>query len=181
MRLFIAIDLPAATKKRINDVIRDLEHQHIMDAKYTDAENLHLTLKFLNEVSSDKVNSIRDALRSIANRTEKFQISLNGLGHFDFRVVWIGGTAGKEVLGLAHILDDELNKLGFAKETRPFAVHLTLARIRHWKNKDKFKELVEKYSGEGFGSFTVAEIKLMKSTLTPQGPIYEVVEEFGLQ
>jgi len=58
---------------------------------------------------------------------------------------------------------------------------LTLARIKSVKNKDKFKEILEKYSSTQWGSFDVSEIKLMKSTLGREGAVYEVVGSFRLQ
>ena len=179
MRLFIAIELPDSLKATLEKFIKELQKLDIVDAKFLKSHQLHLTLKFLGEVPEDKVSSIKETLGSVAEETEKFTLQLKGFGHFNYRVLWIGGNSGqKNTAELAEKIDSGLNKLGFPKEPRKYAVHLTLARVRYWKNKEKFKEILEKYSSEEWGSFSVEEIKLIKSTLTGAGPIYEELGSF---
>jgi 2'-5' RNA ligase len=180
MRLFISIDLPDELKEKIVAIINEIKKLNVIDGNFTKPAQLHLTLKFLGETSREKVDKIKTTLEEIAARTSKFNIILQGLGHFDHKILWAGGPDNNDLKNLAYIIDSELSKLGFEKETREFAIHLTLARVRYWKDKTKFSELLEKYSSEVFGKFTVRELKLMKSTLTSTGPVYEEVAEFSL-
>ena len=179
MRTFVAIDLPEDLKKSIANFIRDLQKLDVVDASFTKPEQLHLTLKFLGEVKEEDVEKIKNVLANITRNAKKFELQLMGFGHFNYRILWIGGNSGQQqAIELANKIDLELNKLGFEKETRPFEVHLTLARVKWWKNKDALKDLLEKYRNKVWGTFAVDEIKLMKSTLSRQGPIYETIEKF---
>ena len=182
MRAFISIELPDPLKKSITQFIKELQKLDFVDAKFAQPEQMHLTLKFLGEVPENKLAAIKAVLKTIAEQTKSLGAQLKGFGHFNYRVLWIGGNNGqKEISELAGSIDKELAKLGFAREPREYAVHLTVARVRYWKNKEKFKEVLEKYSTEDFGKFAVKEIKLMNSTLTTAGPIYEVLETFGFR
>ena len=169
MRCFIAIDLE-------NDYFKELQSQ-IKDIKGTFPKSFHLTLKFLGEVEENKADKIKELLRKI--RFEQFNIYSSNIGFFPnenyIRVVWIGLEPRDRIIELQKKIDNELLKL-FPKEKK-FEPHITLARIKYIKDKGKFKELVKNIKVEKI-EFKVDNFKLMKSTLTKQGPIYEVIETF---
>jgi len=182
MRAFFAIDLPKELKKSLTDFIAELQRSNIIDAKFVKPEQLHLTLKFLGEIHEPDLDKIKAVLSNVTNKTKRFELQLKGFGHFNYKVLCIGGDSGqKEAIGLlAEKIDSELNKLGFEKESRPYAVHLTLARVKWWKDKDRFKEIVEKYKEKIWGSFAVNEVKLMRSVLSRTGPVYSEIASFPL-
>jgi 2'-5' RNA ligase len=180
MRLFVAVDLPEELKNRLGKLIAELKRLEILDANFAKPQQLHLTLKFLGETSEAKAADIREVLKAIASNTKKFPVSLKGIGHFGQRVLWIGGIS-QELVKLAGKIDLAASKLGFEKEIREYAIHLTLARIKSIKSKEKFGEFLEKYSSAEFGIFDTKDIKLMRSTLSREGAIYEVVEEFSFR
>jgi 2'-5' RNA ligase len=182
MRTFIAIELPPELKDKITKFISELKAINFCNAKWVSEQQLHLTLKFLGEIDKEKLEKVKILLNKKAQNTSAFSLQLKGLGHFNQRVLWIGGGTGqKQAIALANEIDSELNKIGFVKEMREFSVHLTLARMKYITNKTKFKEILEKYANEDFGFLKVNKIALIESILTKQGPVYKTLCEFLLK
>ncbi|MBR5504378.1 MAG: RNA 2',3'-cyclic phosphodiesterase, partial [Methanobrevibacter sp.] len=77
-------------------------------------------------------------------------------------------------------LDKEFKKLGFKKE-RNYISHLTIGRVKSPKNKNEIKDVINQNRNIKIGAMTVNRICLKKSTLTPQGPIYENIRVFDLE
>jgi 2'-5' RNA ligase len=180
MRAFIAIDLPSELKEKIIGVISDLDDVDFCEAKWVSEEQLHLTLKFLGEIQAEDLEKVKIVLKRISQNTKSFPLQLEGLGHFNQRVLWIGESSDQQTKNLAKKIDIELNKLGFAKEAREFSIHLTLARIKHVCNWAKMKQILAESEDKDFGAFKVDKIKLMDSILTKQGHIYKTIAEFSL-
>lgn len=175
MRTFIAIDLSGEDKEKLTHLQADLRKSDA-DVKWVNPENIHLTLKFLGEISEQQVNQVKEALDKITPGFKPFEMSLSGLGAFpklDYpRVIWIGIEKGKkETEEIAKKIEDELSKLGFPKEERPFTAHLTIGRVRSGKNKEALKEKVLSAHSSELSQF-VSCITLYQSKLTPNGPIY---------
>lgn len=176
MRLFIAIDIP----KEIKDKLFDLQKQigsDLAKISWVHKKNLHLTLKFLGELPENKVEGIKERLRTI--KLNSFEVELNSLGVFPnenrIRVIWVG-LKSEHIYELQIKIDQELLDL-FSKDTR-FQSHLTLGRVKFIKNKEKLKE---KLKLKCDGRFFVKKFKLIKSSLTREGPIYETIEEYKLK
>ena len=180
MRAFVAIDIPAEVKKAVSETIADIKKTNLLEGKFVQSEQLHITLKFLGEVQEKDIDKVSSILKDISKPTKKFQIELKGLGHFDNKILWIGSLENKEIVNLANKIDEKLSNLGFAKEIRPFAIHMTLCRIKNLKNSKRFADVIATYNDKSFGKFWVSEIKLMKSTLTERGAVYEEVAKFSL-
>lgn len=179
MRAFIAIELPQELKDKITKLISELRKADFCDAKWVSAQQLHLTLKFLGEIRQQDVTKVESVLKEISAHIKSFPLQLVGIGHFNQRVLWIGGNSGQDdAVRLANKIDEDLHKLGFAKEEREFSVHLTLARIKYVTGKIKFQQVLEKYKNMDFGKFKVDKIKLIESVLAEQGPIYKTIAEF---
>lgn len=173
MRAFIAIEIPEELKEEIiklqNEIVSKVGREKL---KLVERENLHITIKFLGEISDRDVKIIKEKIEEVCRKKIPFSISLIGLGVFPnedyIRVIWVGGKS-RELEEIAEGLNRELNKeLGLSKEE--FKIHLTVSRV---KEKINIKDILEKYKEKKFGEFEVKEIKLKKSTLTPAGPIYE--------
>lgn len=181
VRAFIAIPCPEEIKGEIIEIqtrIKDLG-----ELKLVEPENIHLTLKFLGEVDNGLIDRISEKL-DLLSETEKFEISLKGLGAFPgqnyVRVIWVGIDKGADRIEELHgRIDSGLNSLGFPKDTR-FNTHLTIARVRSI-DKARLKDILNKNSDKGFGSFPADRIELMKSTLTPKGPEYLVLHSTYLR
>jgi 2'-5' RNA ligase len=94
--------------------------------------------------------------------------------------MWIGIKNGEQLVKIAKTIDEQISKLGFKRENRGFSAHLTIARVRTAKNKEKLIQIIEKYRDIEFGSFKVNSVKLIKSDLTPKGPIYTTLKEIKI-
>ena len=177
MRLFIAIDLPEEVKQSIEEIKTPLKN--IKGVKPVKKENIHLTLKFLGEVDDDKINKIIRALSQI--KFKPFTLSLDKIGVFPdekrIRVLWVNAEPEDPLKGLKQAIDKALP--GF-KDDHPFKNHLTFARIKYLTSDNDKKKILELITNKQVDNkdFLVDKFKLYKSTLTPQGSIYEVLREF---
>jgi 2'-5' RNA ligase len=187
MRTFIAIELP----QEIKDSLRRLQEKlkaSKTDVKWVEPNNIHLTLKFLGEVDDKKLDKVIKIIEETARDKNEFQMRISSLGAFpkiDFpRVIWVGvETGNKETKAIAEELEEKTAKIGIPKEDRPFSSHITIGRTRSSLNREKLvQDLKNKaeLGGEKL-EFYVTKITLFKSTLTPHGPIYEVLKETNLK
>ncbi len=179
MRAFIAIDLPKDLKNKLHSFQNELKKLDIIEGNWT--KEYHLTLKFLGDITEDKLKEIEKVLAAIADKTKKFELNLQGISGFpstDYvRVMWLGVGAGdEEALVLHEEIDDSLAKSGFEKEKR-YENHITLCRVKKVSDKGKLKEIFK--AKTEFGKFEVSEIKLIKSYLTKKGQVYDVLKTFN--
>jgi RNA 2',3'-cyclic 3'-phosphodiesterase len=133
LRLFIAVSLPAPERARIRATAERLEAT-FPDARWTAEEALHVTVRFLGAVESDRLGDVTAALDAVARRHGGFAMTIGGPGAFpDARrpqILWLGVNDGGALARVAASLDRSLRPLGFAAEGRPFTPHVTLARRR---------------------------------------------------
>ncbi|MBW3002987.1 RNA 2',3'-cyclic phosphodiesterase [Candidatus Woesearchaeota archaeon] len=173
MRLFIAIDVPEDVSKYLVGIQKKVSK---VRSKINYVKHFHITLKFLGEV--DDVDSVKEKLRQV--RFERFKLILSKVGVFPdtglIRVVWVG-TNNYEKLKDLH---DQIEKSLDDFEDRDFKGHITLGRVKFIKNRKDFRDYLDTIKVESL-SFDVDAFKLYKSTLTPEGPEYEVLEEYGVE
>jgi 2'-5' RNA ligase len=184
MRTFIAIELSEEIREALAQIESHLKYSGA-DVKWVEKDNIHLTLKFLGEVTEEKLQQVKSVLEIIGKEFSSFEISLKDIGAFpkiDYpRVIWVGLDKGAaESKKLAERIDEELSKTGFTKEARPFAAHLTIGRVRSSKNKEMLKEKIKNSQLSTPNSQLIGSITLFKSTLTPKGPIYTKIHEAEL-
>jgi 2'-5' RNA ligase len=176
IRCFIALDLPKDIVEELKKLQKQIEKEGLFTGKFTEDENLHLTLKFLGETSSEKVKLVQERLRAISAKSCDCVIDELGVFSEDFiRIIW-ARLNGKGVFELQTLIDDVLADV-FPKENR-FMSHITLVRVKNVKDKEKLiaylKELKLRIAAQ------LKTFSLMKSTLTPEGPLYEVIERYTL-
>lgn len=175
-RIFICIDFP-------DEIIRETARiQQVLNnwkftGKMTELENLHLTLKFLGEITEKKLKEVREKLKLI--EFKKMEIGLGNIGSFSHRgkprIIW-AKLMGKEIYELQAEIDSALNEIGFQKEER-FMGHLTIARVKYVKDANGFKEHINSIKLKKL-KFEVDRFKLMESELNQLGPAYTLVEEY---
>jgi 2'-5' RNA ligase len=169
MRTFVAIEV---NNKDVLNSIHKIQTELNIKAKPVELHNMHFTVQFLGEVSEETIGKISDALNSI--EFSAFSISFASIGVFpkpNFpRVIWIGTNDGvNELEELAEMIRSKLSDIGFSPDKK-FKPHVTIFRV-----KNKIEDLpskLEKFSSCSFGKQLISEIKLKKSELTYQGPIY---------
>ncbi|MEM0465907.1 MAG: RNA 2',3'-cyclic phosphodiesterase [Candidatus Pacearchaeota archaeon] len=160
--------------KRIQDLLMD---KNLFSGKFTGLENLHLTLKFLGEISEEKICEVRKILEKI--RMKKFFAKFSDIGVFSpefIRILWIK-LDGEGVFDLQEIIDQKLSDL-FEPENR-FMSHITIARIKNIKDRKKFFEYINSIKVNEI-NFEINCFYLMSSNLTSKGPIYTVLNKYNL-
>ena len=169
MRTFVAIEV---SDQNVLNSISQVQSELNIKAKPVELHNLHFTVQFLGEISEEMERKISDALNSI--EFSIFSISFASIGVFpnpNFpRIIWIGINDGINKLEkLSEMIRLKLSQIGFMPDKK-FKAHVTIFRV---KNKiENISDRLEKFSPYYFGKQTVSEIKLKKSELTPNGPIY---------
>lgn len=189
MRTFIAVEIPEEIKSRIEQqqiaITRDLGDPPI---RWVRTEAIHLTLKFLGEISPDKAKQIEIQMPGIVAPFPPVEVEVGRLGCFPNlnrpRVVWIGIKENGNVLPeLQRELDHWLQKLGFEEEKRGFSPHLTIGRVNRQAGNQERHNLGSKLAGcqvPSLGRFTVDELILFKSDLKPSGAIYSALAQVKL-
>src|SRR3989344_7165019 len=175
-RIFIAIDLPREAINEIKRIQKLIEKQRLFAGKFTEPENLHLTLKFLGEISNEKIEEVKKRLKEI--KIDKFNAELGEVGVFSrsfVKIIWI--KLNGKVFGLQKSVDESLEGL-FEKEER-FMSHITIARVKNVAGKKKLIEYLESVKPSEI-NFKVDKFYLKESKLLPEGPVYEDIEEYGL-
>lgn len=185
MRTFVAIELGAPLRQTLAQVqaaIRSRLEQSVGSGArvhWVKPESIHLTLKFLGDISETLVPEIQTALARATRERVRFAAEVRGLGMFpDVRaphVLWAGMATHADALKqLAADVETALGALGFALDAKRFNPHLTLARI-----KERSRDVGRALSGEGLlaqetklGELTVAAVSLMKSDLQRSGSVY---------
>ena len=183
LRTFIAIDLPSQLKFRLAEVLGKLQSVG-GKIRWTAIENIHITLKFLGDLTPEAIESLKSGLRREVAPFEPFHVRLVGTGQFppkgSPRVLWVGCQSPAQELEKLHAaVEKAAFDVGVPREKRAFTGHITLGRVKSGKNLNKVVEVLNSMREEEFGSFEVRGITLYKSTLTPTGPIYEALETFS--
>ena len=132
MRAFIAIDLPEPLHAALAEAQQSFRSA-CRDARWTRPEGIHLTLKFLGEISDAQTKQVVEALAQMGP-FEPFPVEVKGFGFFPQahrpRVFWAGVAAPPALAELAARVESRMEKIGFAREDRAFSPHLTLARFQ---------------------------------------------------
>lgn len=178
MRVFIAIEVPAAIQHQLAAIQEDLKPV-TNSARWVAPESIHLTLKFIGETPEHQIPEIDSTL--IGLTWKPFTVSVHGVGFFPGnrspRVFWAGLEA-PSMEGLAQEIDTRIERLGFEREKRAFRPHITLARARDMRIHGALVAAAEKYEQHVFGSFTADRFYLIQSTLKPTGPVYNRLKEY---
>ena len=184
IRSFLAIELPAAIQKKIEEVQKDLKLSHA-DVKWVSPEKIHFTLKFFGNIEETRIEPIVKSIEGPIQTTSPFSLTIRGLGAFPHfknpRVIWVGLLDGKGILtSFQKQVEDSLEKIEFQAEDRPFQPHLTLGRTKSNRGREELVGRMERYREEEFGDFLIERVLLFKSDLRPSGPIYTPLRDLKL-
>tara|TARA_Y100000310_G_scaffold344679_1_gene458748 strand:+ start:5213 stop:5749 length:537 start_codon:yes stop_codon:yes gene_type:complete len=177
MRLFIAIEIPEDIKEYMVEVQRNIDNNQ-NKVRFVNKDRIHLTLKFLGEVQLNDLENIKTNLKKIT--FSPFSVNLEKIGVFPdenyIKVIWIGLKPEEPILKLQKDIDEKLEE--FFKKEKDFRPHLTLARVKYIEDKENFVNKLKNMKIEN-KKINITNFKLVKSTLTPEGPVYEDLEVFG--
>ena len=180
MRLFIALEIPAAVRENLAAVQNKLP---ITEAgiRWVRPENFHVTLKFIGEISREKLEVIADELKSV-RADGPVELRIRGLGYAwkakGAGVFWATIEASDSLKTLAGQIDRCLEPLGVTAEDRAFLPHLTLARFKHRRVLPAIRAMIDENEDRDFGSGRAEEFHLMESKLGPAGSKYSTVASF---
>ncbi|MGB2640384.1 MAG: RNA 2',3'-cyclic phosphodiesterase [Candidatus Acidiferrum sp.] len=185
MRLFVALEIPAAVRDNLAALLKDLRvlSAQLADkrARWVRPENLHVTLKFIGEAAPEKLDGIRAALAKIRSDVP-VELQFQGLGFFPNaahpRVLWAGVQASTNLATLAADVDGALETQGFAREGRALTPHLTLARFEPPGLHEKLRGAIEERATLAFGSCKAREFHLIESRLKSSGAEYTSLATF---
>ncbi len=177
-RLFVAIPLPAETRQSLESLC-----QGSPEARWTDVEDFHLTLRFLGEVTREQEQNLCDNLGRM--RQQGFRMRLRGIGHFplrgDVRTLWAGVEENAELTRLARKVENACRQSGFKPEARKFHPHVTLARFSATGAASAGVRAYEAANGLFSQSgIPVTSFALFHSRMGSEGPRYDLLEEWEL-
>lgn len=181
IRAFLGIQIPSKIAEELAQLGKHFESKNFKPVR---AENIHLTIKFLGNVNEEELFNAANRLENLLKKISPFPIEIGSLGAFPSekkaRVFWIGVDSGLDKL---HEVYDVVNRtfasLGVEDENR-FKPHITIGRFRVPENIESKLKIINKDYKIKY-QVEVDSVKVYKSTLTPQGPIYEVLRELKLQ
>lgn len=176
-RLFAAIRPPAS----VIDALLDLE-EPIAGARWQEAEQLHLTLRFFGEIEAHAAEDLAAALEGV--RAAPFALALSGVGHFESRgrahTLWAGLAPSEPLAALQRQVEQAARRAGLPPEARRFAPHITLARLPR-AGGGPVLPFLQRHAELASAPWRVEAFDLMESRLTPEGAEYETVRRYRLR
>lgn len=180
----MAIELSEEVRACLVEVQRSLRAWS-KTVKCVAPKQLHMTVKFLGDVSDGDVPAVAGAVEEAAAGGAEFEMTLSAAGCFPpkgpVRIVWVGALEATGAMGrLVERTENGLEPLGFQREERPFSPHLTIGRVRDDASGGKIRQAVESTVVKTVTQ-RVSSLSLMSSELSPQGPKYAVVARAALR
>ena len=181
MRLFVALDIPESVRASLAALVPKLRAV-CASARWVRIAGLHVTLKFIGEVSAERAEAIKAALATVPSHSP-ITMNFRGLGFIPTarrpRVLWAGIEADSGLAALAASVEAALDPLGIVREERAFSPHLTLARFDTPRGLDALHAAIEKAGQVEFGSTSASEFHLYQSVLKPGGAEYTRLATFS--
>ena len=176
VRTFVAIFPPQQVREALFRAARDLPKSK--NIRLVSQEKIHLTLKFLGEVTEEELEGVKQALQPISGRHDPFEVSTSSFGAFPSerkaRILWAGIEEGSEHLRtVAEDVENLLEPTGFERETRPYVPHLTLGRTRTHRTMLDTSE-----TSPPTLRFTASSIELVESAPGKNGVTYSILATY---
>ena len=181
MRLFIGIGIPYKVRRNLELLLAHLKPAASL--KWSPPENLHITTKFLGDVSTAKLDAVIAALHAMPS-AEPIPIEVRGFGWLPNpkspRLLYAGIQA-PEWLGQLHLRTDQaLTPLEVPSETKPYRPHLTIARLDPRLDLSALHQAILHLPSIQFGGFTADRFHLYESLTGGSGSVYRKLAEFPI-
>ena len=187
-RLFVAIPIPGAVRNKMIRVQQELRRLAPRDAvHWTKPEQFHLTLRFLGDVSSDRVVALKESVHTVCSGASALHLCAQGIGFFPNtrspRVIWAGiNGGGRHLVDLQKKIENAVRQFTEEPGGENFAGHVTLGRFKHFKRQEIVELTIraQAMKGQVFGEWTAQEIEIIRSELSPEGARYTSLAVFQL-
>jgi RNA 2',3'-cyclic 3'-phosphodiesterase len=173
LRLFVGIALPPEIKLRLSLIAAG-----VPGARWVDPGNYHVTLRFIGEVDEGMAGDIDESLAQI--RAATFDLVLSGVGQFGDRMLWAGIEKNPALQHLRDKVESALVRLGLEPESRRYAPHVTLARLKG-ASEARLQAYIQEHALFRAAPFAVDRFSLIASYLTKSGAIYEDQADYALR
>ncbi|MCB5245453.1 MAG: RNA 2',3'-cyclic phosphodiesterase [Candidatus Cloacimonadaceae bacterium] len=179
-RTFIALEPPKTVFLNLKEKLNAFTSTQ--GVNWVKEQNLHLTLLFLGDVDSNRINELSVILEESAEKTSPFNLSLQGLELFPYReprLIWATLVQQDDSLLQWHkTLLKVIRRAGFEPDIKPLKLHITLGRIKTKLPISKEREILESKVDKDFFSYDT--LTLYRSILKPEGPVYQILDQFIL-
>ncbi len=181
MRTFISIDLDKEkTKQNLIEVQKKITDTDSGEINLVKPDNFHITMKFLGDVEEPRINEVKQILEKYDEYPKK-TLKVNEIGvfpHYGYiKVIWAGLEDDPDLSDVKNSLESDLSDLGFERDDKEFKPHITIGRVKKVWDKDSLVGLLKTLKNDESGKMKIDALKLKKSTLTSDGPIYKTLKE----
>lgn len=188
VRIFCAVELPEEVRARVAAHVARLREamETPLKISWERPEKLHLTLKFLGEIETDRLEALTRAANRAAGMGANFELRLREAGAFppraNPRVLWIGLDDDTDRLAqLQERLEAECERENFPREARAFRPHITIARIRTPNVAARHLATLHRETDFAPATFNVGEFVIMQSQLGAGGSRYTPLSRHELK
>ena len=180
IRSFIAFDIDDENVVENLSKVQMLLLKTGADIKLVKPKNIHLTIRFLGGIPSTMIEKIYGEMSKVS--FSPFDVEIKGLGAFPnlrrINVIWAGVKRGaNELRNIYYQLEPNIQKLGLRPDNKGFSPHITIARVRIGRKRNELVNIIREFENYEFGVVRARCLRLKKSVLTPQGPIYSTLKE----
>ena len=188
-RVFVAVGLSSEAREQLVGAVERIREEVPEGIQWADPSGMHLTLKFLGNIPSDRVAPLLDCLKPVAASHASFLLELEGLGTFPNRhkprVLWAGVDGDLDALSLLQQdAEEAITALGHPPEERPFRPHITLGRPRRSVSdgdRSRIGSVVSGLTSPASVRWAVESVEVMRSELHPSGARYSVLGSVALR
>ncbi len=180
IRAFIALDIPNEIQECLETVSTQLKEQFgDVPIRWVAPKNVHLTLKFLGDVSLNNIEVLKESIKAEATPLKPLVFSVGGVGAYpkvrNPRVIWVGVEAPSEMIDLQRGIDAKTSRIGYTPDRRPFSPHLTLGRVSRNAKAIEIRKIGDVLAASKIGFLGVSRVNtvhLYRSDLKPDGAVY---------
>jgi len=176
MRVFVGIALPGDLQDRLSDL-----QSGVAGARWLDPDSLHLTLRFVGDVSEPEAADLDAELSLIQDRA--FDLHLSGVGAFERKrrvhALWAGVEKSDALVHLQAKVEQAVVRAGFEPMGRKYKPHITVARLKNGTGQDA-GTYMEAHNAFAAGPVRVEAFTLFQSHLNRDGARYEALAEYPL-